>query len=109
MAGSEPEAQVPFSIEAFTDWYDKYREQFLEPARETAVKALNELLDEELPERDRVRFDVRPGRIKSRVRAWQKLNTSTPLPWLLRPTYRVSWMIWSACASSARIRPTSSV
>jgi ppGpp synthetase/RelA/SpoT-type nucleotidyltranferase len=35
---------------------------------------LNELFDEELSERDRIRIDIRPGRVKSRVRTWQKLN-----------------------------------
>lgn len=74
MSDSAQDRQVPFSIEIFSEWYDRYRDRFLEPARANAVKALNELLDDELSERDRVRVDVRPGRIKSKLRAWQKLN-----------------------------------
>lgn len=75
MTDAAQDGQVPFSIEIFNEWYDRYRARLLEPARENAVKALNELLDEELSERDRVRVDVRPGRIKSKLRAWQKLNS----------------------------------
>jgi ppGpp synthetase/RelA/SpoT-type nucleotidyltranferase len=74
MLNPQTPVQVPFSIDDFGSWYDGYRDQLLEPARENAVKALNELLDEELSERDRVRVEVRPGRIKGRARAWQKLN-----------------------------------
>jgi ppGpp synthetase/RelA/SpoT-type nucleotidyltranferase len=74
MLDSGQSGQVPFSIEVFNEWYDRYRERYLEPARASAVKALNELFDEELSERDRVRVDVRPGRVKSKLRAWQKLN-----------------------------------
>jgi ppGpp synthetase/RelA/SpoT-type nucleotidyltranferase len=69
-----PSGQVPFSIDAFNDWYDRYRMRYLEPARENAVRALNELFDQQLSERDRVRVEVRPGRIKGRARAWHKLN-----------------------------------
>jgi ppGpp synthetase/RelA/SpoT-type nucleotidyltranferase len=69
-----PAPQPPFSLEAFSEWYESYRVRFLEPARLHAVRAINELFDEELSERDRIRFDVRPGRVKSKTRAWQKLN-----------------------------------
>lgn len=75
MNSSTAVAQVPFSYEAFSEWYEAHRSRFLESAREHAVRALNELFDEELGERDRVRFDVRPGRVKSKTRAWQKLNS----------------------------------
>jgi ppGpp synthetase/RelA/SpoT-type nucleotidyltranferase len=74
MADPVREQQLPFSIETFSEWYDQYRAKFLEPARDNAVKALNELFDDALSERDRIRVDVRPGRVKSKVRAWQKLN-----------------------------------
>jgi ppGpp synthetase/RelA/SpoT-type nucleotidyltranferase len=74
MTDAAQDGQVPFSIEIFNEWYDRYRARFLEPARENAVKALTELLDEDLSERDRAHVDVRPGRIKSKLRAWQKLN-----------------------------------
>jgi hypothetical protein len=67
---------IPFSYEQFSDWYEGYRTQFLVSARDSAVRALTELLDRELREPERVRVDVRPGRLKSTRRAWQKLNTS---------------------------------
>ena len=66
---------IPFSYDQFSDWYEAYRTQFLVSARDSAVRALTELLDRELREPERVRVDVRPGRLKSTRRAWQKLNT----------------------------------
>ena len=67
---------VPFSFEEFSEWYESYRVQFAEPARKAAVRALNELLDRELREPARVRIHVRPGRIKSSRRAWQKIHAN---------------------------------
>ena len=65
---------LPFTFDEFSEWYDEHRRDYLEPAREAAVQALHQLLDEKLPERDRIRVDVRVGRVKSKTRAWHKLN-----------------------------------
>jgi ppGpp synthetase/RelA/SpoT-type nucleotidyltranferase len=65
---------LPFTFDQFGDWYDTYRARFLEPALTAGVQALNQLLDRELSERDGVRIEVRPGRVKSKTRTWQKLN-----------------------------------
>jgi ppGpp synthetase/RelA/SpoT-type nucleotidyltranferase len=65
---------LPFSYDEFSSWFDKYSQDFLAPAQEAAVAALNEHLDAELQEPQRVRIRVGVGRVKSRARAWKKLN-----------------------------------
>ena len=51
-----------------------HERDFLEPARVEAVRSLRQLLDDELPEHQRVRVRVRDGRTKSMNRTWSKLN-----------------------------------
>lgn len=65
---------LPFSYEEFSEWFDDYGRRFLLPARDAAVLALNQYLDAELQEPQRIRVRVAPGRVKSRQRTWQKLN-----------------------------------
>jgi ppGpp synthetase/RelA/SpoT-type nucleotidyltranferase len=69
-----PEGDLPFSYDEYSEWFDQYSRHFLQPARIAAATALNELLDRELPEPQRVRIRVGPGRVKSKARTWKKLN-----------------------------------
>ncbi|MFJ4904486.1 GTP pyrophosphokinase family protein [Streptomyces sp. NPDC093249] len=63
-----------FTYEDFRAWYEEYSRKFLEPAKEVAIKALNEQLDEELPEVERIRVKVSGGRVKSLERVLRKLE-----------------------------------
>ena len=63
-----------FSHDSFSIWFDEYAKKYLEPAREAAVKALNEHLNAEMPESQRVRVKVSPGRVKGEGRTWRKLQ-----------------------------------
>lgn len=65
---------LPFSFEEFSAWFDRYAENFLEPAKDAAGAALTELLDDELQEPQRMRVRVGSGRVKSKTRTWKKLN-----------------------------------
>ncbi|GAA2908636.1 hypothetical protein GCM10011428_23510 [Streptomyces violaceus] len=65
---------LPFEYDEFGEWFEVYRKKFLEPARESAARALNEHLDAELPEIERVRVKVSPGRVKGKERTWRKLE-----------------------------------
>lgn len=74
----EDETLTPLDRDDFNRWYADHRKEFLDPARESAAKALGELLDRELTEPERVRAQVRPGRVKSPARVWMKLVTKYP-------------------------------
>ncbi|WP_185931109.1 GTP pyrophosphokinase family protein [Streptomyces sp. WAC 01420] len=63
-----------FTYDEFRAWYEEYSRKFLEPAKDAAIRALNEQLDEELPELERIRVKVSGGRVKSRERVWRKLE-----------------------------------
>ncbi|MEV4738760.1 RelA/SpoT domain-containing protein [Streptomyces sp. NPDC049555] len=66
--------EPPFTYEEFSSWYDSHREKYLDNARISAVRALNEHLDSELVEMHRVRVRVSGGRVKSKERTWRKLG-----------------------------------
>lgn len=65
---------LPFEYDEFSEWFEAYSKKYLEPARESAARALNEHLDAELPEIERVRVKVSPGRVKGKERTWRKLE-----------------------------------
>ncbi|MDX2535269.1 GTP pyrophosphokinase [Streptomyces scabiei] len=65
---------LPFTYEEFSEWFDVYVKKYLEPARGSASRALSEHMDAELPEIERVRVKVSPGRVKGKERAWKKLE-----------------------------------
>lgn len=65
---------LPFTYDDFSEWFEAYCMKYLEPARESAVRALSEHLDVELPEIERVRVKVSPGRVKGKERTWRKLE-----------------------------------
>jgi ppGpp synthetase/RelA/SpoT-type nucleotidyltranferase len=71
-AGSK--SALPISYEEFSGWFDDHTARFLRPALNAARKALNEYLDDELPEQQRVRVVVGQGRTKTKARTWKKLN-----------------------------------
>lgn len=71
---TEANNSLPFSFEEFSGWFDRYSMHFLEPAKNAAGAALNELLDDELQEPQRMRIRVGSGRVKSKTRTWKKLN-----------------------------------
>ncbi|MCZ1002046.1 hypothetical protein O1M63_34900 [Streptomyces mirabilis] len=66
--------KLPFTYDEFSDWFEVYSKKYLEPARESAARALGEHLDVELPEIERVRVKVSPGRVKGKERTWRKLE-----------------------------------
>ncbi|MDX3387804.1 RelA/SpoT domain-containing protein [Streptomyces niveiscabiei] len=68
--------RLPFTYDEFSVWFEAYCKKYLEPARESAVRALNEHLDMELPEIERVRVKVSHGRVKGKERTWRKLELS---------------------------------
>ncbi|WP_395369942.1 GTP pyrophosphokinase family protein [Streptomyces tubercidicus] len=72
--GREAVDGLPFTYEQFSEWFDSYEEKYLEPAREAAVKILSAHLDVELPEIDRIRVKISPGRVKGKERTWRKLE-----------------------------------
>ncbi|MFJ8350935.1 GTP pyrophosphokinase family protein [Streptomyces sp. NPDC094153] len=65
---------LPFTYEEFSEWFDAYAKKYLEPAKDSASRALSEHLDAELPEIERVRVQVSPGRVKGKERTWKKLE-----------------------------------
>lgn len=66
---------LPFGYEDFSDWFDLHERDYLEPARDAAVKLLAEHLDAVLPEIQRIRVKVSHGRVKGKERTWQKLES----------------------------------
>ncbi len=74
METAAPNSALPISYEEFSEWFDDHTARFLRPALYAARKALNEHLDDELPEQQRVRVVVGQGRTKTKARTWKKLN-----------------------------------
>ncbi|MEV6758989.1 RelA/SpoT domain-containing protein [Streptomyces sp. NPDC051214] len=66
--------ELPFTYEEFSEWFDTYAKKYLEVAKNSASRALGEHLDAELPEIERVRVKVSPGRVKGKERTWKKLE-----------------------------------
>lgn len=62
------------SYAEFGAWYDTYRSAVLEPALSIALEALQQMLRDELSDRDRSRIRNTSGRVKSKRRAWRKLQ-----------------------------------
>jgi len=58
----------------FGEWYDDHRADVLEPALAKASAALHEMLADVLSDRDLVRIRNISGRVKSKRRAWRKMN-----------------------------------
>lgn len=65
---------MPFSYEDFRSWFDDYTNRYLEPARESAYKALASHLGSELTEMELARIKISAGRVKGRERTWRKLE-----------------------------------
>lgn len=63
----------PFTYDEFEDWYARLEASILEPTRLTFVRILNETLDAELNEVDRLRIRVSHSRIKRPARLWNKM------------------------------------
>jgi ppGpp synthetase/RelA/SpoT-type nucleotidyltranferase len=55
-------------------WHSRARDHFLEPARSSAVRMLEELLDNEVNQVDRGRFRISTSRVKSAQRSFAKLS-----------------------------------
>ena len=58
----------------FGNWYDTYRADVLEPVLDSAMDALQQELDEALPDRDLARIRSISGRVKSKRRTWRKVS-----------------------------------
>ena len=63
-----------FGYAEFGSWYDAHRSEVLEPALDQAMDALQRELDDALPDRDLSRIRSISGRVKSKRRAWRKVN-----------------------------------
>lgn len=73
MAPSILPGPFPFTYDEFEDWYAGLTNSLLEPARLTFTRILNETLDQELSDVDRLRIRVSHSRIKSPSRLWNKM------------------------------------
>ncbi len=58
----------------YVNWYDSARRGYLEPARSTAVRLVEQLLDDRVDGVDRARFRVSSSRVKTAQRSFAKLN-----------------------------------
>lgn len=58
----------------YSEWHEGARRSFLDPAKATAVRLLNELLDERIDSVDRGRFRISTSRVKSAQRSFAKLG-----------------------------------
>lgn len=58
----------------YMTWYESARRSYLEPARVTAVRLVEQLLDERVDGVDRARFRVSSSRVKTAQRSFAKLN-----------------------------------
>jgi ppGpp synthetase/RelA/SpoT-type nucleotidyltranferase len=68
-------ADLPFNYDDFSSWYRISSAQIFDPAKATLVRLVNEWLDKELGDLDRVRIRVSSHRVKSAARLWAKLGT----------------------------------
>jgi len=68
------ESELPFTYDKMRSWHDTLRVRTLEPALKTAERYLMELIESEVTDFDRLRIKLRPGRIKSTARLWEKMN-----------------------------------
>jgi ppGpp synthetase/RelA/SpoT-type nucleotidyltranferase len=67
--------ELPFTYDEFKRWYEAISADRLEPARETVVRLLGQLMDEhDLAEFDRVRIRLAASRVKAAPRVWAKLD-----------------------------------
>lgn len=73
-----PEEPLPFTLKAFSEWFAQRSESHLEPARASATSTLEQVLDRELSEPLRTRVRVANGRIKGRLRTYQKITAKYP-------------------------------
>lgn len=64
----------PIGYRAFGAWYDDYTDTTLEPALSAAWSALDATLVDQLSDRDLTRIRSTGGRVKSKRRAWRKLQ-----------------------------------
>lgn len=58
----------------YSEWYEAAKRGYLEPARLTAVRLLEELLDKRVDAVDRGRFRISASRVKSAQRSFAKLG-----------------------------------
>lgn len=63
-----------FGYAEFGNWYDRHRANVLEPALDRAMDALQRELEDTLSDRDLARIRSISGRVKSKRRAWRKIN-----------------------------------
>ncbi|NND74217.1 MAG: RelA/SpoT domain-containing protein [Ilumatobacter sp.] len=70
---SDPTAPS-IGYDQFGEWYDDYRRDTLEPAAQLAMTLLQRELDDLLSDRDLARINNIAGRVKSKRRAWRKLQ-----------------------------------
>lgn len=68
-----PVGSFPFTYDEFAEWYDSLSKSRLQPARDTFTRVLNEILDQELSDVDRLRIRVSHSRIKDATRLWNKM------------------------------------
>lgn len=66
--------QFELRYDEYETWHESARKHFLEPARVTAVRLLDELLDAHVDAVDRGRFRISASRVKSAQRSFAKIN-----------------------------------
>jgi ppGpp synthetase/RelA/SpoT-type nucleotidyltranferase len=72
MAAEVTEVSIEYAD--FGAWYDEHRSRVLDPALSAAMTSLQATLDDALSDRDRTRIRRISGRVKSKRRAWRKLQ-----------------------------------
>jgi len=72
VAGPALDTEDPRVRSAFDAQYEKYETSRWRPALADLVRTLNQMLDEEAPKNDRLRYRIEEGRIKNRNRVWLK-------------------------------------
>src|SRR5690554_4517174 len=65
---------IDLKYDEFVEWHGIARKSFLEPARVTALRLVEELLDARVETVDRNRFRVSTSRVKSAQRSFAKLS-----------------------------------
>ena len=74
MGDDDRRSELSFTYDQLKSWYDTLRVRTLDPALTTATRYLHEMLEANLSEFDRLRMTLRPGRIKSTARLWDKIH-----------------------------------